>query len=135
MLLLARGVCPRLRASCSSTARDRLRGVSGETFRDAPVVDVDPAEERLVIFSDHHKGARDGADDFAGCEENYAAALGYYDRAPLPAAASRHHEPFREPANVAERARSRFRSGFPPVGATGFEPATARPPADAHPCY
>ncbi len=31
-----------------------------------------------MIFSDHHKGARDGADDFAACEENYTAALGYY---------------------------------------------------------
>jgi UDP-2,3-diacylglucosamine pyrophosphatase LpxH len=33
---------------------------------------------RLIIFSDHHKGARDGADDFLRCEQAYHAALGYY---------------------------------------------------------
>jgi UDP-2,3-diacylglucosamine pyrophosphatase LpxH len=33
---------------------------------------------RLVIFSDHHKGVRDGADDFLRCERAYNAALGYY---------------------------------------------------------
>jgi len=31
-----------------------------------------------VIFSDHHKGRRDGADDFWICERAYNAALGYY---------------------------------------------------------
>lgn len=38
-----------------------------------------PAEQlRLVVFSDHHRGIRDGADDFERCEEAYNAALGYY---------------------------------------------------------
>jgi len=32
-----------------------------------------------VIFSDLHKGARDGADDFQRCERSYNAALVYYD--------------------------------------------------------
>jgi hypothetical protein len=35
-------------------------------------------EDKFIIFSDQHKGARDGADDFAPCEENYLAALDYY---------------------------------------------------------
>ena len=39
-------------------------------------LDLDTA--RLVVFSDHHKGARDGADDFRRCERAYVAALGYY---------------------------------------------------------
>jgi UDP-2,3-diacylglucosamine pyrophosphatase LpxH len=39
-------------------------------------IDVDDA--RLIIFSDHHKGTRDGADDFFRCERAYNAALGYY---------------------------------------------------------
>jgi hypothetical protein len=39
-------------------------------------LDLDTA--RLIIFSDHHKGARDGADDFWRCEAAYHAALGYY---------------------------------------------------------
>ena len=39
-------------------------------------LDLDTA--KLVVFSDHHKGARDGADDFSRCERAYMAALGYY---------------------------------------------------------
>jgi len=35
-------------------------------------------EARIIIFSDHHKGIRDGADDFLFCEKAYNAALGYY---------------------------------------------------------
>ncbi len=35
---------------------------------------------RFVIFSDHHRGNRDGADDFRVCERAYNAALAYYDR-------------------------------------------------------
>ena len=37
------------------------------------------AEDRLVILSDQHKGARDHADDFALAEKNYLAALQYYN--------------------------------------------------------
>lgn len=38
-----------------------------------------PVEQlRLVIFSDHHRGVRDGADDFERCEEAYNSAMGYY---------------------------------------------------------
>ena len=33
---------------------------------------------RYIIFSDLHKGQRDGADDFKKCERAYNAALGYY---------------------------------------------------------
>lgn len=32
----------------------------------------------IVIFSDHHRGVRDGADDFQLCEETYCNALRYY---------------------------------------------------------
>ena len=39
-------------------------------------VDLDTA--KIVVFSDLHKGARDGADDFMRCERAYAAALAYY---------------------------------------------------------
>jgi UDP-2,3-diacylglucosamine pyrophosphatase LpxH len=35
---------------------------------------------RLVLFSDLHRGARDGADDFQRCERAYNAALAYYFR-------------------------------------------------------
>src|SRR5262245_35008338 len=34
--------------------------------------------DRMIIFSDLHKGARNDADDFRRCERAYNAALGYY---------------------------------------------------------
>jgi len=40
----------------------------------------DPRNQPLIIFSDEHKGARNGADDFAVCEKNYLAALDYYNQ-------------------------------------------------------
>lgn len=56
---------------------DRLTEVLAATRkRPEPALDVDAA--RVVIFSDHHKGARDGADDFQRSERAYCAALGYY---------------------------------------------------------
>jgi len=39
---------------------------------------LDPDADRYVVFSDHHKGRRDGADDFAPCEASYLAALEHY---------------------------------------------------------
>lgn len=39
---------------------------------------IDTASARIIIFSDHHKGARNLADDFLGCEQVYNAALAYY---------------------------------------------------------
>jgi len=39
-------------------------------------LEVDDA--RLVVFSDHHRGTRDGADDFRRCERAYNAALASY---------------------------------------------------------
>lgn len=33
---------------------------------------------RYIIFSDQHRGAKNGADDFAAAEPNYMAALDYY---------------------------------------------------------
>lgn len=38
----------------------------------------DLSDLKLVIFSDHHRGVRDGADDFFQCQAAYHAALGYY---------------------------------------------------------
>ncbi len=35
-------------------------------------------EHRYVIFSDHHKGNRNQADDFRFCEQTYLAALDFY---------------------------------------------------------
>lgn len=39
---------------------------------------VDISSLRMVIFSDHHRGAKTGADDFAECQDTYHAALRHY---------------------------------------------------------
>lgn len=41
---------------------------------------LDLATTRYIVFSDHHKGKRDGADDFARCERAYVGALKHYAR-------------------------------------------------------
>lgn len=44
------------------------------------VIEFDIDAGRYILFSDQHKGARNGADDFAAAEPNYLEALAYYDR-------------------------------------------------------
>src|SRR4030095_11981262 len=39
-----------------------------------------PEQQSIIIFSDQHKGKRNGSDDFRNAEANYLAALDYYDR-------------------------------------------------------
>ena len=39
----------------------------------------DPVKQSVIIFSDQHKGGRNGSDDFAVCEAAYLAALDYYN--------------------------------------------------------
>jgi UDP-2,3-diacylglucosamine pyrophosphatase LpxH len=60
-------------------ARDIARGLS-RVFDAAETEEVrlDVDEARLVVFSDHHRGTRDGADDFRRCERAYNAALAAY---------------------------------------------------------
>ncbi len=41
------------------------------------VLSVNP-QDKFIIFSDQHKGTKDGSDDFAFAEKNYLAALKYY---------------------------------------------------------
>ena len=45
-----------------------------------PLLSFEQSIGKYIIFSDQHKGARDGADDFTLAEPNYLAALDYYDR-------------------------------------------------------
>jgi hypothetical protein len=52
-------------------------GLDGALAR-APVRTLDLDDARWIVFSDHHKGKRDGADDFQAAEKAYHAALGYY---------------------------------------------------------
>ncbi len=46
--------------------------------KDVEQHDYDPRTERIIVFSDHHKGAGDGADDFRSCQYAYRAALAFY---------------------------------------------------------
>lgn len=43
-----------------------------------PVIPLDATNGKIIIFSDQHKGRRNGADDFIQAEPNYLAALDYY---------------------------------------------------------
>jgi len=49
-------------------------------FKQGIKLKFDPSVDRFIIFSDHHKGAGDWADDFRNCEPNYLQALEYYNR-------------------------------------------------------
>lgn len=41
-------------------------------------LNLDTINQRVIIFSDEHRGTRNGSDDFAVCEKTYLAALDYY---------------------------------------------------------
>jgi UDP-2,3-diacylglucosamine pyrophosphatase LpxH len=43
------------------------------------VIPFDPASGKFIIFSDQHKGAKNGADDFTICEPAYLTALDHYN--------------------------------------------------------
>jgi len=43
-------------------------------------LNLNAVNQRVIVFSDQHRGARDGSDDFAVCEKTYLTALEYYNR-------------------------------------------------------
>jgi UDP-2,3-diacylglucosamine pyrophosphatase LpxH len=49
-----------------------------QSLREAPVFPLDIGTARLMIFSDHHKGEGDEADDFRPSLPSYRAALEHY---------------------------------------------------------
>jgi predicted phosphodiesterase len=61
-------------------ARRRAQVARGlvRAYEAAPTEQVALDALRIVILSDHHRGARDGADDFRRCERAYNAALAHY---------------------------------------------------------
>jgi predicted phosphodiesterase len=61
-------------ASLSRLQQDILQG----NRQKGPVIPFDQEHARFIIFSDQHKGGRDGADDFMAAEQNYLSALSYY---------------------------------------------------------
>jgi UDP-2,3-diacylglucosamine pyrophosphatase LpxH len=57
--------------------RNINRGLD-RSLREAPVFPMDIRTMRLMIFSDHHKGTWDDADDFRPSQSSYRAALEHY---------------------------------------------------------
>ncbi|CAN5155269.1 metallophosphoesterase [soil metagenome] len=47
--------------------------------KNGSMISFDPKQQSVIIFSDQHKGARNGSDDFMLAEKNYLAALDYYN--------------------------------------------------------
>ena len=55
------------------------RSITTEPGKKGPLIAFRPDEQPVIIFTDMHKGTRNGADDFAVCEANYLAALAHYN--------------------------------------------------------
>ena len=54
--------------------------ISTNTGKRGVIIPFDGAKNKFIIFSDQHKGARDGSDMFAKSEKNYLAALDHYNK-------------------------------------------------------
>ena len=55
-----------------------MRGIENGKESKGVVIPFDTKRDRFIIFSDQHKGAKNGADDFMLCEPNYLCALDHY---------------------------------------------------------
>jgi len=62
----------------SSLSKLYLESVDQPGKKSGSMFHFDPQEKSIIIFSDQHKGTRNGADDFAASADNYMAALDYY---------------------------------------------------------
>ncbi|MEO8406135.1 MAG: metallophosphoesterase [Chitinophagaceae bacterium] len=61
-------------------ALDKLyKDINAQPCKRGPVLSFQQDTGKFIVFSDQHKGARDGADDFTLAEPNYLAALDYYN--------------------------------------------------------
>jgi UDP-2,3-diacylglucosamine pyrophosphatase LpxH len=67
-----------LRRLTDSAYRRRIARGLERAFDRAKERRLDRSELRAVVFSDHHRGVGDGADDFRRSEQAYRAALGWY---------------------------------------------------------
>lgn len=54
--------------------------LSGKDRKKGILLNFDPSHDRFIIFSDHHRGAKNWADDFREAEPNYLTALDHYNR-------------------------------------------------------
>jgi predicted phosphodiesterase len=58
---------------------DLYQNIISDPGKKGSVIRFDKQRDKFIIFSDLHKGARDGADIFAKAARNYLAALDYYN--------------------------------------------------------
>ena len=56
---------------------DLFRNIKEEPGKKGVVLSL-KENSRIIIFSDHHRGAKNGADDFMKAETSYLAALDHY---------------------------------------------------------
>ncbi|MBV9988274.1 MAG: metallophosphoesterase family protein [Chitinophagaceae bacterium] len=62
-------------------ALDKLyRKITAGNEQKGLLIPVDTQKDKFIIFSDLHKGAKNGADDFMVCEQTYLEALDYYEK-------------------------------------------------------
>lgn len=54
--------------------------IASENKEKGLLIHFSPDEQKFIIFSDQHKGAKNGSDDFALSEKNYLYALEYYNQ-------------------------------------------------------
>ena len=72
----------------SRPERERIFNALDKLYADIPehpgkkgiIIPFDIYGGKVIIFSDQHKGGRNGADDFVLAEANYLAALDHYDK-------------------------------------------------------
>jgi predicted phosphodiesterase len=55
-----------------------LRNLKERPGKKGIILNANFTTDKFIVFSDHHKGNRDHADDFTNNEPNYLAALDYY---------------------------------------------------------
>lgn len=59
---------------------NRIQRALDQSFAQGKRVPVDLEDMKWVVFSDHHRGRKDGADDFLICESTYLNALDHYQK-------------------------------------------------------
>ncbi len=69
---------PKKESVMSSLSNLYSESVDQPGKKSGSMFNFDPRQQSVIIFSDQHKGTRNGADDFTFNADNYSAALDYY---------------------------------------------------------
>ena len=67
------------KARVNKALSELYQEISTDPGKKGIALPFDNRKDKFIIFSDQHKGARDGADIFAMAEKNYLSALSYYN--------------------------------------------------------